>query len=151
MRYDDPESPTSPFSSGLPSRRTSWDSEVSSDVRRDSRGYPIDPFGDSRPTTRDGSDENEVNTQTVSEKYNIMPSEGLLLFPEDVEKDDYLHTPDPNEPDRDCDIFNSRGYTNLGGLILLTVGIMALFIVYPVVYVSVSPPFPFVFNCEIAY
>jgi hypothetical protein len=62
-----------------------------------------------------------------------MPSEGLLLFPEDVEKDDYLHNPDPNDSDRDCEICNSRGLANIGGLVLLTVGIVALFIVYPVV------------------
>jgi hypothetical protein len=33
--------------------------------------------------------EYDVNTQTVSGKFNIMPTDGLLLFPEDVEKDDY--------------------------------------------------------------
>ena len=62
-----------------------------------------------------------------------MPSAGLLLFPEDVEKDDWLHNPDPNEKEkRDCDVFNRRGFFNLGGLIILTVGILVLFIGYPI-------------------
>jgi beta-glucan synthesis-associated protein KRE6 len=74
-----------------------------------------------------------VNTQTVSEKYNILPSAGLLLFPEDIEKDDYLHNPDPNEKDqRECDVFTRRGIVNVGGLALITLGLLTLFIGYPV-------------------
>lgn len=122
----------SPAPSGFSSRRTSWSSERS----RDSRNYD-NPFSDSRGPSRadsqaDSDDEN-VNTQTVSEKYNILPSAGLLLFPEDVEKDDYLHNPDPSgkEP-RDCEIFTKRGIVNVGGLLLITIGIMTLFIGYPV-------------------
>jgi hypothetical protein len=50
-----------------------------------------------------------------------------------VEKDDWLHNPDPNEPDRDkCDIFNKRGMTNIGAIVVLTIGILVLFIGYPV-------------------
>lgn len=131
LREDD--SPIkSPDRSGFSSRRTSWSSERS----RDSRGFE-NPFSDSRgPSRADSradSDDDNVNTQTVSEKYNILPSAGLLLFPEDVEKDDYLHNPDPNgKEERDCDVFTRRGLTNVGGLALLTVGILVLFIVYPV-------------------
>lgn len=126
---DEPDSPRSPSLSVASSRRTSWSSEAGS---RDSRGYAYNPFDDSRSPSRTGSDDNDVNTQTVSEKYNIMPTEGLLLFPEDVEKDDYLHNPDPNEKDTDCDLCNKRGIINIGGLVLLTLGILALFIAYPV-------------------
>jgi hypothetical protein len=76
----------------------------------------------------------------VSEKFNILPSAGLLLFPEDVEKDDYLHNPDPNEKDqRDCDIFTRRGIVNLGGLAILALGLIMLFIGYPILYVSSVP------------
>lgn len=89
---------------------------------------------DSRAPSRAGSDENDVNTQTVTEKFNIMPTEGLLLFPEDVEKDDYLHNPGPNDHEKDCDIWNRRGLVNIGGLVLLTVGFLVLFIGYPVMY-----------------
>ena len=132
-RLRDDDSPVkSPERSGFSSRRTSWSSERS----RDSRGYE-NPFSDSRgpsrPESRAGSDDDNVNTQTVSEKYNILPSAGLLLFPEDVEKDDYLHNPDVNgKEERDCDVFTRRGALNVGGLVLITVGILVLFIGYPV-------------------
>lgn len=97
-----------------------------------SKGPFVSPFDDSRAPSRAGS-EDDLNTQTVSEKFNILPSAGLLLFPEDVEKDDYLHNPDPNEKEkRDCDIFTRRGMVNVGGLALLTLGIVFLFIGYPV-------------------
>lgn len=128
----------SPSQSGYNSRRTSWSSESAGS--RDSRVGPFaSPFDDSRAPSRAGSDDEGVNTQTVSEKYNIMPSAGLLLFPEDVEKDDYLHNPDPNEKEGRitcADLFSKRGITNLGGLILITLGIFMLFIGYPIMYVS---------------
>lgn len=134
---DDPDSPSvtrSPSASEFNSRRTSWSSE--SVGSRDSRyGGPfVSPFDDSRAPSRAGSDDDGVNTQTVSEKYNILPSAGLLLFPEDVEKDDYLHNPDPNDKDKlDCaDLFSKRGLVNVGGLALITLGILTLFIAYPV-------------------
>ena len=95
--------------------------------------YSPNPFEDSRAPSRAGSDDDNVNTQTVAEKYNILPSAGLLLFPEDVEKDDYLHNPDPNEKEtRECDIFTKRGFVNVGGLLLITMGVFALFIGFPV-------------------
>ena len=132
-RPRDGESPLrSPARSSYSSRRSSWESDRS----RDSRGFD-NPFRDSsqsRPGSRAGSDENDVNTQTVSEKFNILPSAGLLLFPEDVEKDDYLHNPDPNDKDRDCDIFNRRGLVNVGGLAFITIGILFLFVGYPILY-----------------
>lgn len=72
----------------------------------------------------------------MSEKYNILPSAGLLLFPEDVEKDDYLHNPDPNdekEGKMSCaDLFTKRGIVNVGGLALITLGILVLFVGYPI-------------------
>jgi hypothetical protein len=117
--------------SAMSSRRSSW----SSDMTRDSRGPFASPFDDSRAPSRAGSDD-DLNTQTVSEKFNILPSAGLLLFPEDVEKDDYLHNPDPNEKEkRDCDIFTRRGVVNVGGLAILALGILFLFIGYPILYV----------------
>lgn len=93
------------------------------------------PFDDSRAPSRAGSDDDGVNTQTVSEKYNILPSAGLLLFPEDVEKDDYLHNPDPadKDPRMTCaDLFSKRGLVNVGGLTLITLGVAMLFIGYPI-------------------
>jgi len=119
--------------SGFNSRRTSWSS--GSDGSRDSRYGPFaSPFDDSRAPSRAGSDDEGVNTQTVSEKYNILPSAGLLLFPEDVEKDDWLHTPDPNEREKmNCaDLFSARGMANMGGLAFITIGVLILFIGYPI-------------------
>ena len=120
----------SPGKSLISSRRSSWESDRS----KDSRGYenPFRDVSDSRPASRAGSDEENLNTQTVSEKYNILPSAGLLLFREDVEKDDYLHEPDPKGEPRECDIFTRRGLVNVGGLALITLGILVLFIGYPV-------------------
>ncbi|KAJ5646022.1 hypothetical protein N7490_002394 [Penicillium lividum] len=119
--------------SGSPDRWSAAGSSVSS-MSRESR-FMMDPFDDhSRDhSTRSTSDEYDVNTQTVSEKFNITPSDGLLLFPEDVEKDDYLHNPDPLDQDRDCDLWNRRGILNVGGLVLVTVGILVLFIGYPII------------------
>lgn len=140
-RFRDEESPArspeqSPGPSGFSSRRTSLSSEYAGS-RNSLMGRFESPFDDSRSPSRTGSDDEDVdvNTQTVSEKYNIQPSAGLLLFPEDVEKDDYLHNPDPSgREDRDCDVFTSRGLVNIGGLALITLGLMALFIGYPVLY-----------------
>ncbi|KAI6249749.1 hypothetical protein HI914_01334 [Erysiphe necator] len=124
------ESPSRTFSH-LSSRRGSFDSEGSRDTSRHSPFVSI--FDDSRAPSRAESDDDNLNTQTVSEKYNIMPSAGLLLFPEDVEKDDWLHNPDPNDKDNDgCDIFTKRGMANVGGLILICLGVLFLFIGYPV-------------------
>ncbi|KAL3474374.1 putative beta-1,6 glucan synthetase [Aspergillus californicus] len=117
---------SSPNLSILSSRRTSWASESGS---YETRGYSYR----SRAFSNTGSDEVDLNTQTVTEKYNIMPTDGLLLFPEDVEKDDYLHNPDPSDREQECDIWNSRGMVNVGGLVLLTIGFLILFIGYPVV------------------
>ena len=135
-RFRDEESPRpSPLASEFPSRRTSWSEESS--MSHDSRalGPFASPFDDSRSPSRTGTDDENLNTQTVSEKYNILPSSGLLLFPEDVEKDDWLHNPDIKDLDkRRCDIFHRRPLANLAGLIILCLGLLALFIAYPLLY-----------------
>lgn len=93
----------------------------------------MNPFEDSRAPSRAGSDDDVVNTQTVSEKYNITPQAGLLLFPEDVEKDDWLHNPGPDdEKKRECDLLTKRSFVNVGGLAFMTIGLLVLFIGYPV-------------------
>lgn len=134
-RFRDEESvPGSPVDNL--SRRTSFSSDGKG---RDSRIYGGDPFADSRTPSRAGSDDEHVNTQTVSEKYTILPSAGLLLFPEDVEKDDWLHNPDPNEKEtRECNIFTKRGFANVGGLALVCTGLMVLFIGYPILYGAID-------------
>lgn len=134
-RLRDDDSVRDPSQSGFNSRRTSWSSEsAGSRASRYGDGPFASPFDDSRAPSRAGSDD-DVNTQTVSEKYNILPSAGLLLFPEDVEKDDYLHNPDPNdkaEKMKFSELFTKRGFLNVGGLALITLGLLTLFIGYPI-------------------
>lgn len=67
-----------------------------------------------------------------------MPSAGLLLFPEDVEKDDYLHNPGPDDKEEKCDIWNKRGMMNVGGLLFVVLGVLTLFIGFPVMYVHTA-------------
>jgi hypothetical protein len=123
---------TSPFQlpiSDDESKRSTWSSD------------PPD-WGSSSPTavmTRSPFDDptslmDDINTQTVAEKYNISPSHGLLIYPEDIEKDDWLHNPDTNDKDFDnnCQFWNSRGIANSAGLLLIVVGILTFFIGYPV-------------------
>ncbi|KAF2668302.1 beta-1,6 glucan synthetase [Microthyrium microscopicum] len=129
-QYRDEES--SPFQSprsGASSKRSSWSSDrgiwpPSSPSNSNSAGPFVTPFDD--PSE-------EVNTQTVAAKYNILPSTALLLYPEDIEKDDWLHNPDDEKDEIGCSVFSTRGVTNCGGLVLLLLGIMVLFIGYPVV------------------
>ena len=71
-----------------------------------------------------------INTQTISAKYSLVPWDVLLKYPNDVEKDDWLHNPDPDEKDgRWCEGFYSgRGIWNCIGLAvigLLMVGLLA--------------------------
>jgi hypothetical protein len=121
--YRDEDSP--PFQSPTSDRSTkssSWSSDPVSHI-------PANPFS----TPFDDPPE-ELNTQTVSEKYNIRPyDDGLLLFPEDVENDDWLHNPDPNEKDEiGCHLCSRRGLVNWAGLVLIVLGFICLLIGYPV-------------------
>ncbi|PGH14751.1 hypothetical protein AJ80_05795 [Polytolypa hystricis UAMH7299] len=130
--------------SNASSRRSSWSSDGAS---QDSRHYGH--FGDdSQGPSRTGSEE-DINTQTVMEKYAIMPDSDLLVFPEDVEKDDYLHNPDPNDKDgRDCNMCNKRGLMNGGGLLLLVLGVMTLFVIYPIINFVHNSGDPEAAGCE---
>lgn len=89
-----------------------------------------------------------VNMHTISEKYNITPSAGLLLFPNDKEEDDDLHDPTTGVNDRECDIFTKRGLVNVGGLALISVGILVLFIGYPILYVVSLPLLGTITECR---
>ncbi|EEH42350.2 uncharacterized protein PADG_07170 [Paracoccidioides brasiliensis Pb18] len=116
--------------SNFSSRRTSWSSEGGS---WESRGHLLNSSGKYWDHSRVSSvAEDEINTQTVVEKYAIMPDyDNLLVYPEDVEKDDYLHNPDPSDSDRDCEVCSRRGILNIAGLIIVLLGAMTLFIIYP--------------------
>jgi len=77
-----------------------------------------------------------LSMQAITEKYNITPTSNLLLYPNDKEDDDVYHDPATGmDNDRECDIFTKRGLVNVGGLALITAGILILFIGYPVLLV----------------
>lgn len=129
--YRDTETPqegASGADSGSSSRRSSWSTECSDDSLESANGSPFDDY---RSQSRADSNDGDLNTQTVAERYNISPSAGLLLFPEDVEMDDYMHNPDANDSDRSCEIYSRRGLINITGLVFLMLGVVFLFIGYP--------------------
>ncbi|KAF8973556.1 beta-glucan synthesis-associated [Flammula alnicola] len=78
-------------------------------------------------------------TPSVSDKFSLSPdptSWGSNLSPDFEEPDDYLHNPDPRrdrKQDRSSNIFTYRGLTNLGCLIVLCLGLLALFAGYPLI------------------
>ncbi|KAM5536682.1 hypothetical protein V8D89_009609 [Ganoderma adspersum] len=75
---------------------------------------------------------------SLSTKYSLAPdpsSWGTDLYVDHEEADDYLHNPDPrrdSKQDTGGQFFTSRGLANLGCLFILCVGILALFLGYPV-------------------
>ncbi|KAI9891949.1 MAG: hypothetical protein M1814_002143 [Vezdaea aestivalis] len=107
------------------SSRSSFDSDM-----RDSP-IPTPMYSDSRSPSRSGSEDDRVTTQTVAEKYSIMPSDGLLIYPDEVEKDDYLHNPDIEDRGH-YDMCTRRGLVNMGGLAFIVLGLLVLFIGYPI-------------------
>ncbi|KIJ68201.1 glycoside hydrolase family 16 protein [Hydnomerulius pinastri MD-312] len=77
--------------------------------------------------------------QSISDKFSLSPdprSWGADLLPGTPEPDDFLHNPDPRR-DRKNDLGGSvltyRGLTNLGCLVFLAVGLVALFAGYPMI------------------
>ncbi|KAJ3784212.1 glycoside hydrolase family 16 protein [Lentinula aff. detonsa] len=80
---------------------------------------------------------------TVSNKFSL-PADpaawGSDVSANNPESDDFLHNPDVRKGktvDHVGSVFTSRGFANLGFLLLLCVGLLALFIGYPVLtYVS---------------
>lgn len=133
------------YPSPLSSRRTSWESIGS---REDFQGPFVSPLDDPAKASSSGE---AINTQTVAQKYLITPTPDLILFPEDVEADDYLHNPDPNESDKyKFEIWSRRGMINVGGLIFVILGILALFVAYPVLYDNCvfCVPYPKLTRCS---
>jgi hypothetical protein len=107
------------------------------------RAFRYSPFASSqngslRTPSRMGSpddltDSEQLNIPGLAAKFSIMPTAELLVYPNDKEEDDALHDPTTGmESDNECDVFTRRGLVNVGGLFLLTAGILMLFIGYPV-------------------
>ncbi len=101
----------------------------------------MNPFSDSRPNSRDDSDADvtagllSTSSLAVSSKYAVGPDENLIQYPHEEEKDDYLHNYDPEEEiERDLNFCTPRGALNVGGLALIVLGIIGVFLIWPIVY-----------------
>ncbi|KAF8902636.1 beta-glucan synthesis-associated protein [Mucidula mucida] len=76
---------------------------------------------------------------SLSKKYSLSPDPqqwGADLSPDLVEPDDHIHTPSQEksrEKEYDGHAVSMRGLSNLGCLALLCIGILALFVGYPVI------------------
>ncbi|KIK96257.1 glycoside hydrolase family 16 protein [Paxillus rubicundulus Ve08.2h10] len=76
--------------------------------------------------------------QSISDKFSLSPdpqSWGADLSPNHPEPDDFLHNPDPRRDrkrDRGGSVLTYRGLANLGCLVFLAVGLVALFAGYPI-------------------
>jgi len=76
---------------------------------------------------------------SISDKFSLSPdpsSWGAHLLTDAPETDDVLHNPDPRRDrlnDRGGHVFTRRGLANLGCVVVLVVGIVALFAGYPII------------------
>ncbi|EKM61134.1 glycoside hydrolase family 16 protein [Phanerochaete carnosa HHB-10118-sp] len=77
--------------------------------------------------------------QSISDKFSLSPNPnewGANLSIEHPEPDDFIHNPDPRrdrKSDRGGDFFTYRALANLGCLVVLLVGLLALFAGYPII------------------
>lgn len=124
----------SPYASPMHSRRTSVSSRRPSVTSETSdlfwSGRDNGPYGYDHEA---GGSSLSLNTQTVTEKFDIGPTTNLLWDPSYVEEDDDLHDPNIDNPKRDTNIWTKRGLINLGGLAVLTVGLLFLFAGLPAI------------------
>lgn len=80
----------------------------------------------------------------LAERYNVTPYAGLVWDPRDREVDDHLHDPKLGKNDEGkkekrkwgCGEWTRRGMVNVGGLVLIVVGLLMLLVGYPVMWVS---------------
>ncbi|KAK7694771.1 hypothetical protein QCA50_001959 [Cerrena zonata] len=78
-------------------------------------------------------------THSISEKFSLSPDPtawGANLGTDYPEQDDVLHNPDPRRDrknDQQKNVLTKRGLTNLGCLIFLALGLVALFGGYPII------------------
>ncbi|KAI0348533.1 beta-glucan synthesis-associated protein [Trametopsis cervina] len=81
----------------------------------------------------------QVIPQSISDKFSLSPNPrdwGANLSVEYTENDDYIHNPDPKRDrknDQGANIFTYRGITNLGCLVVLLLGLLALFAGFPII------------------
>ncbi|KAF5363185.1 hypothetical protein D9758_008336 [Tetrapyrgos nigripes] len=101
--------------------------------------HPSSPFA--RNTNRvSGSSYLTESRSTISAKFSLTPDPntwGSSIYPSDEpEPDDPLHDPDPKRDrlnDSGASLLSSRSFSNLGCLIILVLGLTALFLGYPLI------------------
>ncbi|GAA95842.1 glycoside hydrolase family 16 protein [Mixia osmundae IAM 14324] len=81
------------------------------------------------------SEHNHSSQQHTSDKYGYGNSakQGLLWTAKDAEMDDQLHDPNDVRNDRSWTIYSRRGWLNMTALLLLTLGLIALFGGFPII------------------
>ncbi|KAG4303980.1 hypothetical protein PORY_002633 [Pneumocystis oryctolagi] len=80
----------------------------------------------------EGTSKNSFNTYKNVEKHDSGNSLDALWNPGITEPDDYLHNPTSKDRKKDYYFFTKRGIFNIGSLIFLVLGIMFVFIGYPI-------------------
>ena len=86
------------------------------------------PYSDSTTTLSDDG----LNTQTVVERFAIVPDKDLIVRPEEVETDDYLHNPNAKEKAPVSRWRSWRGLRNISCLALILAIVAAIAITVPV-------------------
>lgn len=114
--------------SQLSSRRESFNSDTS-DRNLFWQGRKDGPYA----YEHDVDSSTALNTQTITEKYSLAPDLTLLSDLSFREDDDDLHDPRKDNPKRDTNIWTRRGIINLGGLFLITLGLLIIFIAIPAI------------------
>lgn len=113
------------------SRRSSWSTDAGTADHLNPFGSMIDV--NSTLGSRSGTPDLEPQAmKSLTEKFSITPYAGLIWDPRDKEDDDELHDPLKDDKERGCDIFTKRGAINVGGLAFITLGVLVLFIGYPI-------------------
>ena len=77
----------------------------------------------------------KINTQNVTRKLGLMPAAGLIIFPDELEKDDALHDPSTGgngEEKSHTSLRNRRGLINFIGTAMVIIGVVMILIGLPI-------------------
>ncbi|RPB28090.1 beta-glucan synthesis-associated protein SKN1 [Terfezia boudieri ATCC MYA-4762] len=87
----------------------------------------------SRASSYQGGQTDGMTTQNIAERFEITPEEGILLYPHQHEDDDELHQPDDEKEARSWNVFTRRGLVQVGSLMFIVLGLLTMFIGYPII------------------
>jgi len=74
----------------------------------------------------------EITTQNIAEKYEITAGEGILLYSHQRENGDEFRRPNNEKEARSCNILTRRGLVEIGSLMFIASGLLAMLIGYPI-------------------